>query len=120
VIALRARLEDLDGIPVININEPSLQGVNALVKRAIDIVISTAGLSCSRCDCRHRRARPADLERAAFFHQERMGLDGKSFTIVKFRSMHDEAEKDSGPCGTQRNDPRGDRARPVLPPFEPR
>ena len=29
VIALRARLEDLDGVPVININDVPLQGFNA-------------------------------------------------------------------------------------------
>ena len=45
VIALRARLEDLDGIPVININEPPLQGFNSLVKRAIDIGLSSAALA---------------------------------------------------------------------------
>ena len=33
VIALRARLEDLDGLPVININDVPLQGFNAIVKR---------------------------------------------------------------------------------------
>jgi len=107
VIALRARLEDLDGIPVININEPSLQGVNALVKRAIDIVISTAALIVFALPIAVIAALVRLTSRGpAFFHQERMGLDGKSFTIVKFRSMHDEAEKDSGPVWTQRNDPR--------------
>src|SRR5213594_1539660 len=44
VIALRARLEDLDGVPVININDVPLQGFNSIVKRAIDIVISAAAL----------------------------------------------------------------------------
>src|SRR5439155_23355249 len=44
VIALRARLEDLDGIPVININDVPLQGFNSVVKRAIDIALSAAGL----------------------------------------------------------------------------
>ena len=34
VIALRARLEDLDGVPVININDVPLQGFNAWLKRA--------------------------------------------------------------------------------------
>ena len=37
VIALRARLEDLDGVPVININDVPLQGFNSLVKRTFDV-----------------------------------------------------------------------------------
>src|SRR5229473_8293382 len=45
VIALRARLEDLDGVPVININDVPLQGFNSVVKRALDIVISSAALA---------------------------------------------------------------------------
>ena len=44
VIALRARLEDLDGLPVININDVPLQGFNSIVKRVIDIGISSAAL----------------------------------------------------------------------------
>ena len=107
VIALRARLEDLDGVPVININEPSLQGVNALIKRAIDIVLSSIALLVFAVPI----ALIAALVRLtskgpAFFRQERMGLDGKPFSIVKFRSMHDEAERETGPVWTQRDDPR--------------
>src|SRR5215831_17187912 len=107
VIALRARLEDLDGVPVININEPRLQGVNALVKRAIDVAISAVALVVLAVPI----ALIAALVRLtskgpAFFHQERMGLDGKPFTLVKFRSMHDEAEKETGPVWTQQGDPR--------------
>ena len=44
-IALRARLEDLDGIPVINVNDVPLQGLNAVVKRLLDIAISAVALS---------------------------------------------------------------------------
>src|SRR5204863_3027538 len=44
VIALRARLEDLDGIPVININDVPLQGFNSIVKRAIDVALSSVAL----------------------------------------------------------------------------
>ncbi len=107
VIALRARLEDLDGVPVININEPRLQGVNALVKRAIDIAISSAALVVLAIPIGVIAALVRLTSKGpAFFRQERMGLDGKSFSIVKFRSMHDEAEKETGPVWTQRNDPR--------------
>src|SRR3954453_2254447 len=45
VIALRARLEDLDGVPVININDVPLQGFNTIVKRTIDVAISAAALA---------------------------------------------------------------------------
>src|SRR5439155_21113403 len=44
VIALRARLEDLDGVPVININDIPLQGFNSVVKRVIDTIISTTAV----------------------------------------------------------------------------
>ena len=107
VIALRARLEDLDGIPVININEPPLQGFNSLVKRAIDIAISAAALAFF--------AVPLTViaivvkltsKGPVFFRQERMGLDGKSFTIVKFRSMYDDAERYTGPVWAVADDPR--------------
>ena len=107
VIALRARLEDLDGIPVININEPPLQGFNSLVKRTIDIGISMTALV--------GLALPLGLIALAvrlsskgpvFFWQERTGLDGKSFTIVKFRSMFDDAERHTGPVWAVVDDPR--------------
>jgi Undecaprenyl-phosphate glucose phosphotransferase len=107
VIALRARLEDLDGVPVISINEPPLQGLNSIVKRAIDIGISGGALIVL--------AIPFGLlaglvkltsHGPVFYRQERMGLDGKSFTILKFRSMNDDAERETGPVWTVPGDPR--------------
>src|SRR4029450_5025075 len=44
VIALKARLWDLDGVPVIDVNDIPLQGLNAIVKRVLDIVISGIAL----------------------------------------------------------------------------
>jgi hypothetical protein len=52
-IALRARLEDLDGLPVINVNDVPLQGFNAWVKRALDILLSAA--APPSWPCRSRR-----------------------------------------------------------------
>src|SRR5882672_6092128 len=107
VIALRARLEELDGVPVININDVPLQGFNSIVKRGIDIVISTISLLVL--------ALPFWLIAAlvklsstgdVFYRQERMGLDGKPFMIYKFRSMHDDAEAETGPVFASEQDPR--------------
>jgi Undecaprenyl-phosphate glucose phosphotransferase len=109
-IALRARLEDLDGLPVINVNDVPLQGVNAVVKRAIDILISLVALAVM--------AVPGLLiawliKRSSrgpvFYHQERMGLDGRAFTVYKFRTMPVDAEDESGPVWADEDDARATR-----------
>ncbi len=107
VITLRATIEDLDGIPVINANDVPLQGFNSVVKRAIDIGLSSVALLLFSVPF----AIIALLVKATsrgpvFYRQERTGLDGKSFTIVKFRSMHDNAERHTGPVWAKQNDPR--------------
>ncbi len=106
-IALRARLEDLDGLPVININEIPLQGFNAWVKRGLDMVLSSAAVvllaipfAIISALVKWTSAGPV------FYKQERMGLDGKAFTVYKFRSMHQDAEEDTGPVWAGDDDPR--------------
>ena len=106
-IALRARLEDLDGLPVINVNDVPLQGLNAWVKRSIDAVLSAAALLVLSIPL----ALIATLIKVTsngpiFYRQERMGLDGKAFTVYKFRSMDDGAEDVTGPIWARDNDPR--------------
>ena len=106
-IALRARLEELDGVPIININDIPLQGLNGAVKRAIDITVSLSALAVL--------AVPFAVIAAAirltsagsvFYRQERMGLDRRPFMVLKFRSMHEDAERDTGPVWTREDDPR--------------
>ncbi|MGZ9038975.1 MAG: nucleoside-diphosphate sugar epimerase/dehydratase, partial [Burkholderiales bacterium] len=50
-LALRARLEDLDGVPIINIHDVPLQGLNAVIKRTIDLGISGVGLVLLAIPC---------------------------------------------------------------------
>ena len=107
VIALRARLEDLDGIPVININDVPLQGINSVVKRVTDVIISAATLFVLAIPLAVLALLVRLTSRGpVFYRQERTGLDGKPFTIVKFRSMYDDAERDTGPVWTVQGDPR--------------
>jgi Undecaprenyl-phosphate glucose phosphotransferase len=107
MIALRARLEDLEGIPIINLHDVPLRGFNAVLKRVIDVVISAAALVVLAIPMAIvcllvRLTSPG----AALYHQERMSLDGKSFWVWKLRSMYLGAEQESGPVWAEANDPR--------------
>jgi Undecaprenyl-phosphate glucose phosphotransferase len=106
-IALRAGLEDLEGVPIININDVPLQGFNAIVKRGIDMALGGAfmavlALPFSLIALTIRLTSPGPV----FYRQERMGLDGKAFTVFKFRSMYHDAERDTGPIWARDDDPR--------------
>ena len=106
-IALRARLEELDGLPIITINDIPLHGLHDAIKRAVDLTLSVFALTIL--------AVPFGLIAAAirltspgavFYRQERMGLDRRPFMVFKFRSMHLDAEADTGPVWTREDDPR--------------
>jgi Undecaprenyl-phosphate glucose phosphotransferase len=106
-IALRARLEDLDGLPVISLNDVPLRGFNSVLKRTIDVAISASALfvlampfALIAALIRRSSAGPV------LYRQERMGLDGKAFNVLKFRSMHIGAEDETGPVWARDNDPR--------------
>lgn len=107
---LKSSLEDLDGMPVINLSQVPLQGWHSLAKRAMDILLALAGLTVLM---------PffpliayliwRDDHGPIFYKQERMGLDGKSFMILKFRSMRVDAESTTGPVWAIRGDSRRTR-----------
>ncbi len=106
-IALRARLENLDGVPIISLNDVPLRGFNSLLKRTIDIAISSVALLALAAPFAFialliRRTSPGRV----YYTQERMGLDGNAFRVYKFRSMYEGAEDDTGPVWARDNDPR--------------
>ncbi|HEX5473022.1 MAG TPA: undecaprenyl-phosphate glucose phosphotransferase [Vicinamibacterales bacterium] len=106
-IALRARLENLDGVPIISLNDVPLRGFNSVLKRLLDVAISAAALMALAIPF----AVIALLIRVSskgrvFYQQERMGLDGKAFNVYKFRSMYDGAEDTTGPIWARDEDPR--------------
>ena len=107
---LKATMEDLDGTPVINLSQVPLQGWSSLAKRAMDIVLSAAALAVV-LPALPLVALAIWLEDRGpiFYTQERMGLDGQSFMIVKFRSMRIDAEASSGPVWAIKDDPRRTR-----------
>ncbi|HAK55314.1 MAG TPA: undecaprenyl-phosphate glucose phosphotransferase, partial [Acidobacteria bacterium] len=106
-IALKAGLEDLDGVPIISVNDVPLHGMNSALKRVIDVGLSAAALATLSAPMAAiallvRYSSPGPV----LYRQERMGLDGRPFTVYKFRSMHNQAEADTGPVWAKDNDPR--------------
>ena len=106
-ITFRAGVEDFDGLPVVHLTSVPLSGWMSLVKRSVDIGISAVALLLL-CPLFAAIAIAIRLEDrgAVFYRQWRMGLDGRPFHILKFRSMVLGAEDESGPTWASPDDPR--------------
>ena len=99
-------LEEFGGLPIVNLQSVGVLGINALAKRAFDVILSALFLALLA---------PLMLLVAALvkigspgpvlYRQERVGLDGKPFRMLKFRTMQDGAEQD-GPRFAEPRDPR--------------
>ena len=107
---LNAALEDLDGTPVINLSQVPLQGWSSMMKRAMDLAVAGVAL-LGLIPLFPLIALLIWIEDRGpiFYRQERMGLDGRSFMILKFRSMRVNAESTSGPVWAIKDDPRRTR-----------
>jgi exopolysaccharide biosynthesis polyprenyl glycosylphosphotransferase len=80
-------------LPFIELTVPSLRGQQMLVKRAIDVVGAVVGLTILApvlgvIAALIKRTSPGPV----FFSQERVGMGGKVFRLLKFRTMHDGAD----------------------------
>jgi exopolysaccharide biosynthesis polyprenyl glycosylphosphotransferase len=109
-MVLRSRVEDLDGLPTINLSETPLEGWSRFVKRAFDLVVATTALVLlSPVMLLTAIAIRLEDRGPIFYRQMRMGLDGKPFEIVKFRSMRVGAEAETGAVWAAKDDPRRTR-----------
>jgi Undecaprenyl-phosphate glucose phosphotransferase len=114
-IALKARMEDFDGIPVVTLNTTPMSGWQGAIKRILDLIISLAALILTSCLWGIIAvAIKINSKGPIFYKQERMGLDGQSFQIYKFRSMYQNAEKESGPVWAKKNDERRTHVGKIL------
>lgn len=86
-----------------------------MAKRLLDVLLSGAGLIVS-APLWAAIAVLIKLEDGgpAFFSQERVGLRGRRFDALKFRSMVVDAEARTGPIQSSLNDPRATRIGRLL------
>ncbi|MCX7953255.1 MAG: undecaprenyl-phosphate glucose phosphotransferase [Deltaproteobacteria bacterium] len=106
LLTVGGSIEELDGIPIISIQENPIQGIDFALKRLFDVTVASVALIALF---------PAFVVIAiiikltskgpVFYHQERVTLDGVRFKIYKFRTMRVDAEKDK-PVWSGKNDPR--------------
>jgi exopolysaccharide biosynthesis polyprenyl glycosylphosphotransferase len=113
----RVEFNNMAGIPMLSVREVSISRTGQLLKRAVDLV-AAAILAVPVMIVTAAVVVAIKLESPgpAFFVQERIGLHGEPFKMVKFRSMVLDADSQkealqvmneaSGPIFKIKNDPR--------------
>jgi Undecaprenyl-phosphate glucose phosphotransferase len=104
---LRGGIGEFEGMPIISLRDTPLYGWNIVVKRVTDFVLSiTILLAVSPLMLVISFLVKVTSRGPVFYSQERMGLDGKIFSMLKFRTMEIQAEKETGPVWAAKNDSR--------------
>jgi Undecaprenyl-phosphate glucose phosphotransferase len=108
--SLRGGVEEFETVPFIHLRESPLYGWNRVLKRAFDLVGGAVALAL---------VAPVMLAIVAalkltspgpvLYRQERMGVDGRRFRMLKFRTMRVDAEAQTGPVWATPDDPRRTR-----------
>jgi exopolysaccharide biosynthesis polyprenyl glycosylphosphotransferase len=107
MLTLKARIEDLDGFPVISIDEPPLSGLMLFIKRCVDMIVSTLVLLVlSPLWLLFALLIKLTSRGPVLYRQERVGMDGVKFMMFKFRTMVENAEQETGPVMCSPGDSR--------------
>ncbi|WP_338185902.1 sugar transferase [Jatrophihabitans sp.] len=90
----RIHMRPVAGLPLIHVETPRYEGLKRFSKRAFDAVIASILILClspalAAIAVVVRLSTPG----AVLFRQERVGLNGKHFNMLKFRSMVVDAEQ---------------------------
>jgi exopolysaccharide biosynthesis polyprenyl glycosylphosphotransferase len=125
VLSSRAGVDDLEGIPLLDVAQVELGQVNMLIKRLFDLLVGgLLTILCLPLFAVIALAIKIDSRGPVFFRQERMGRNGRVFRIFKFRSMVVGAQDQrlgladrneySGPMFKMKRDPRATRVGAFL------
>ena len=110
IMAQEITIGDLNGLPMVTVRDIALRGWKLTLKRGMDLLGATVGLVfLSPLMMLVALLIKLDSAGSIFYCQERMGLDAKPFWTIKFRSMYEDAETETGPVWATPNDPRRTR-----------
>jgi Undecaprenyl-phosphate glucose phosphotransferase len=104
---LNTEVESFEDMPIVTIVQSPMTGWNQVLKRLLDIsgafialVLFAPLMLVIAVVIRLTSTGPS------LYGQERMGLDGRTFHALKFRSMHYDAESQTGAVWASENDER--------------
>ncbi|MBN2359871.1 MAG: undecaprenyl-phosphate glucose phosphotransferase [Deltaproteobacteria bacterium] len=104
---LRGGVEDFYGLPLVHLQHGPAVGWDAVAKRTFDLALgSLALLLVSPVMAIAAALVKATSKGPVFYGQERMGLDGRVFKMLKFRSMRVDAEIKTGAVWAKSDDDR--------------
>lgn len=108
LVAREVTASEFGGLPMLEVRDVNLRGWNLFVKRSIDIAVSSLllVLLAPFLAFTALMIKLTSWRGPVFFIQERVGMDGRPFPLVKFRSMKVDAEDDSGPVWAVPEDER--------------
>jgi len=110
-----ARTQQLHGIPLIDIMPEYMPLWERTAKRVVDLLAALLVLTlASPLLLIIAIAIKLDSRGPVFFAQERVGRNSKPFKVIKFRTMIQDAEADTGPVWAQEDDPRITRMGRIL------
>ena len=111
----RLRVEEMFGTHMIGVKDVPMSTWGRIGKRTFDLLFSLAVLvffspfaGLIMLLIRLESGRPV------MYKQRRVGLEGEEFDLYKFRTMRVDAERETGPTWTKRDDPRVTRIGKVL------
>ncbi|MGI8967924.1 MAG: sugar transferase [Chloroflexota bacterium] len=116
----RVQVDDIAGIPLLDVQERPLRRIERGAKRIIDIAIASVALVISGpVMCVLMAMIRAESRGPAVLRQERVGLNGRPFTCFKLRTMAENAadlraalqqyNESEGPVFKMKEDPRRTR-----------
>ncbi len=107
VVTLSTGVDELSGLPLIRLIDQPVRGWYAVIKRAMDVAGSIAALAILGLPMLILALLVKLTSKGpVLYRQTRMGLGGKPFTMLKFRSMRLDAEVETGPVWADSDDPR--------------
>jgi Undecaprenyl-phosphate glucose phosphotransferase len=106
-ITLGGGLEEFGGLPIISLQGGPLHGWNLVAKRVFDVLFAVFSLLLTGPLMLFAALAVRFTTRGSILYkQERMGMDGRTFNILKFKTMRDDAEASGGAQMASKGDAR--------------